>query len=77
MEEIKITGTTKAFDLLEKYPFLVEEIKKMGDAFKVIDNPITKMMFKNATLQDICSKFNLNLEEVINQLTTMIQNHKD
>lgn len=49
----------------------------MGDAFKVIDNPITKMMFKNATLQDICSKFNLNLEEVINQLTTMIQNHKD
>ena len=33
MEEIKITGTTKAIELLKNYPFLVDEIKKEGSRF--------------------------------------------
>lgn len=75
MENLKIEGSTKAFELLEKYPFLKDEILKMGDAFKMIDSPLAKMMFKNATLEDICSKFNLNLPQVIQTLTEMIEKH--
>ncbi|MBR2825170.1 MAG: hypothetical protein IKE51_02745 [Solobacterium sp.] len=76
MEEIKITGTTKAIELLKNYPFLVDEIKKKGAAFAIVANPLTQRMFKNYTIQDICTKFNLNQEEVIKQLTDMIKKHK-
>lgn len=77
MKEIKITGKTKAFELLKKYPFLVDEIKKMGPAFAIIDNPITRMLYKNATIDDICTKFNLNEKEVIKEITSMIKKHLD
>lgn len=72
----KITLETKAMDLLNEYPWLTEEIKKMGDAFQIIDSPLAKMFLKNATLGDICQRFNLDSSAVIDEITKMIENHK-
>ena len=72
-----INENTKAFELLETYPWLVDEIKKMGKEFEMIDNPITRMLFKNATIGDICKQFKLDESQVIEQITKMIENHKE
>lgn len=76
-KEVILTGATKAMELLEKYPWLADELVKQNDAFKMINNPLVRGMFKNATLEDICQKFNLDLNLVVAELTKMIQNTKD
>lgn len=76
MSQNKINGKAKAVQLLNDYPWLAEELKKMNDAFKVIDNPMTRMMFRNATISDLCTKFNVDESKALEYLNRMIEAHK-
>ena len=47
----KITKETKLDYLLEKYPFLIDEIPKIHKKFKLLKTPIAKVMLKKATVK--------------------------
>ncbi|MBP3891389.1 MAG: hypothetical protein J6D29_04375 [Solobacterium sp.] len=72
---MNINRDTKAMDLINQYPWLTEEIKKMGDAFKIIDSPLAKLFLKSATLGDICARFNLDETKVLEEIEKMIDEH--
>ncbi len=49
---MEINAQTKLTDILDKYPWLPDELAKLDGRFKIIKTPVGKMMIKNATIAD-------------------------
>ncbi len=47
---MEINAQTKLTDILDKYPWLPDELAKLDGRFKIIKTPVGKMMIKNATI---------------------------
>ena len=45
---MEINAQTKLTDILDKYPWLPDELAKLDGRFKIIKTPVGKMMIKNA-----------------------------
>ncbi len=52
---MEINAQTKLTDILDKYPWLPDELAKLDGRFKIIKTPVGKMMIKNATIADAVS----------------------
>ncbi len=76
MAELNLNQNTKVTDILNTYPWLKDELIKMSDQFKILDNPLAKMFLSNATLSDVAKKANLDLDAVLAQLKQMIAAHQ-
>ncbi|KZX13930.1 hypothetical protein MBORA_02590 [Methanobrevibacter oralis] len=72
----KITKETKLDYLLEKYPFLIDEIPKIHKKFKLLKTPIAKVMLKKATVNDISKKSGISTDIIIKKLTELIDSHE-
>lgn len=75
-DEMNITKDTKLKDLLEKYPWLVDEAIKISSKFKVLNSPVGKMMVRKATIADMSAKSGLGTDEIIDKITELIKAHK-
>ena len=53
---MEINAQTKLTDILDKYPWLPDELAKLDGRFKIIKTPVGKMMIKNATIADAVKK---------------------
>ncbi len=73
---MEIKENTKLAELLKDYPWLLDEAVKLDERFKMLNNPLMKALVQNATIQDIADKGNLNVQDVIEEIKKMIQNHK-
>ena len=73
---MEIKENTKLAELLKDYPWLLKEAVKLDERFKMLNNPLMKTLVQNATIQDIADKGNLNVQDVIEEIKKMIQNHK-
>lgn len=74
---MKITKDTKLSALQKEYPWLLDEVVKLDDAFKVLKTPVGKLMIKKATVEDAGKKSGMGVEAVIKQLTDMIKEHAE
>lgn len=71
-----IDGNTKLKDILAAYPYLEEEAIKIDDRFKIIHSPIGKMLLKKATVQDLSDKAGLDVQVIVDQIRTIIEEHE-
>ena len=72
MERNKITENTKVKELLEDYPWLLDEAIKLDERFKMVNSPMGRMLLKKATLIDLAKLGNLNVEDVVKEIEKMI-----
>lgn len=77
MERNKITENTKVKELLEDYPWLLDEAIKLDERFKMVNSPMGRMLLKKATLIDLAKLGNLNVEDVVKEIEKMIENHEE
>ena len=66
-------ASTKIGDLMKQYPFLKDELLKMDDRFKILDNPLMKTVIGSATLQTVSEKTGLSLEDITGKLKSLIE----
>ena len=77
MERNKITENTKVKELLEDYPWLLDEAIKLDERFKMVNSPMGRILLKKATLVDLAKLGNLNVEDVVKEIEKMIENHEE
>lgn len=68
---------TKLGDLLKKFPWLPEELIKIDSRFSIVNSPVGKMLIKNATVADLCSKAGIKPEDALGKLEELISAHKE
>lgn len=74
---MEITAETKLSEIMDAYPWLLDEAVKMEPAFKILNNPVGKMFIKKATIQGLSEKSGLSTEELITNILQMIANHNE
>ena len=72
---MNITIDTKLSEILQQYPWLLDEAVKIDERFKVLNNPVGKMFIKKATIKGLSEKAALDMEVVIKQIQQMIDQH--
>lgn len=69
---MEITRDTKIKDLLDRYPWLLEEAMKFSDKAKMIDSPLGRMLLKKATIADLCKKAGIPEDEAIAKINELV-----
>lgn len=72
---MELNSQTKLTAILDKYPWLPDELTKLDSRFKIIKTPIGKMMIKNATIADAVQKTGLQEDVLIVELQKLIAAH--
>jgi len=72
---MELTSKTKLKDLLEKYPWLKDEIIKVNDKFKLLHTPLAKVMLGKADLSMMSEKADMDVDVLIEKLKELIASH--
>lgn len=72
---MNIDRNTKLKDLMEAYPWLIEEAIKIEPKLKILNNPIGKVFLKKATVADLSEKSGLSVEEITDKIREFIDKH--
>ena len=72
---MEINENTKLIEILNAYPWLEDEVVKLDEQFKIIKTPFGKMMAKKLTVKDACEMGKVSMEDLMNQLNQMIEEH--
>lgn len=72
---MNIDRNTKLKDLMEAYPWLIEEAIKIEPKLKILNNPIGKAFLKKATVADLSEKSGLSVEEITDKIREFIDQH--
>jgi len=64
-----ISKNTKLSELMNAFPWLMDEAVKLDPKFKVLNNPIGKAFIKNSTIEDLAGKAGLLLS-IFNKFMT-------
>lgn len=71
-----INSNTKLADILAAYPWLLDELVKVNDKFKMVKTPMGKIMLKKATVADMSRKSGMDETVLIEKLNEMIRSHE-
>ncbi len=67
---------TRLRDILAAYPWLPDTLVQMDSRFKIIQNPIGKLLIRTASLGDACKKAGYPLDLVVQELKKLIAAHE-
>ena len=67
---------TRLGDILAAYPWLPDTLVQMDSRFKIIQNPIGKLLIRTASLGDACKKAGYPLDLVVQELKKLIAAHE-
>ena len=67
---------TKLKDILAAYPWLPDTLVQMDSRFKIINNPIGKMLIRTATVGDAAKKAGYPVGQVLEELNRLIEKHE-
>ncbi|MBR4537391.1 MAG: DUF1858 domain-containing protein [Clostridia bacterium] len=73
---MEINEQTKLKDILAVYPWLPDTLIQMDGRFKIINNPIGKMLIRTATLEDAAKKAGYPVGQVLDELHKLIVQHE-
>ena len=74
--EMEINEQTKLKDILAAYPWLPDALIQMDGRFRIINNPIGKMLIRTATVADAAKKAGYPAEHVLEELKKLIAKHE-
>lgn len=72
---MKITATTRLAELIRVYPWLVEEITRVDEKFRLLKTPIGKIMMQKATVAEMSKKSGMETNTLIQKIETLIEEH--
>ncbi|MDO5715560.1 MAG: PAS domain-containing protein [Tissierellia bacterium] len=75
LEEIQITADTKLKDLLDRYPYLLDELPKLNENFKMLKSPLARVMIPKATIAIMSERGKMAPEELIQRIQELIHQH--
>jgi len=70
-----ITSETKLSEIMNVYPWLLDEAVKIEPGFKVLNNPVGKMFIKKATIRGLSEKSGISAAELIRNIQQIIAGH--
>ena len=74
--EMEINEQTKLKDILTAYPWLPDVLIQLDSRFKIINNPIGKMLIRTATVGDAAQKAGYPADQVLEELNKLIEKHQ-
>ena len=72
---MEINENTRLQDLLDEYPWLKEEAIQIHEKFKLLDNPIVKIMVKKATLSDLSRRAGIPMTQLTDTIREILAKH--
>ena len=72
----EINENTRLKDILAAYPWLPEELIKIDSRFKIINNPIGKMLIRTASVKDAAQKAGYPVDRVLEELKQLLAKHE-
>ena len=72
---MEITRDTKLLDIIEEYPWLMDEAEAISDKLKMLDSPLGKILLKKATIADASSRTGIPEEKIISKIEGLILEH--
>ena len=73
---MEINEQTKIRDILEAYPWMPDALIQIDERFKIINNPIGKMLIRTATVEDAAKKAGYPADQVLEELNKLIEKHE-
>ena len=73
---MEINGQTKLKDILAAYPWLPDALIQIDPRFRIINNPIGKMLIRTATVEDAAKKAGYPVDQVLDELQKLIAKHE-
>ena len=67
---------TKLKELMNAFPWLMDEAVKLDPKFKMLNNPIGKAFIKNATIGDLSERSGLSVKEILDWIKGEIEKRK-
>ena len=73
---MEINEQTKLRDILAAYPWLPDTLVQIDSRFRIINNPIGKMLIRTATVEDAARKAGYPAGQVVEELNKLIEKHQ-
>ena len=73
---MNLTANTKLKDLLDTYPWLIDEAVKLDGKFRVLRSPLARGLIAKADLSEVGRRTGTDAETVIGKIEEMIRNHE-
>ena len=71
-----INKDTQLKELMNAFPWLMDEAVKLDPKFKVLNNPVGKAFIKNATITDLSKRSGLSVKEILDWIRESIEKRK-
>ena len=72
---LPVTESTKVQDILKAYPWLPDALIGLDARFKALHSPLTKALLGKATVGDVCKRFNVSADFLVEQLEQLVEQH--
>lgn len=72
---MQITRDTRLLDLINRYPWLKDELPKINEKFKMLNTPMGKIMMGKATIVEMSKKSGMDADTLIRKLHQLIGSH--
>ena len=72
----EINENTRLKDILDAYPWLPEALIQIDGRFRIINNPIGKMLIRTACVKDAAQKAGYPVDRVLEELKKLIAAHE-
>ena len=72
-----INKDTKLKELMEAFPWLLEDAVKLDPKFKVLNNPLGKAFIKNATIEELSRRSGLTVKEILDWIRESVESRKN
>ncbi len=72
---MQITRDTRLLDLINRYPWLKDELPKINEKFKMLNTPMGKIMMGKATIVEMSKKSGMDADTLIRKLQQLIGSH--
>ena len=69
---MELNANTRLKDILDAYPWLPDALIQIDGRFKIINNPIGKMLIRTATVGDACKKAGYSADAALEELKKLI-----
>ena len=68
---------SRLWDILARYPWLLDELPKYDPRLKALKNPLTRAMTKNYTVSDVSRTTGFSTGKLLDKLRRMALEHAD
>ena len=73
---MNINEQTRLRDILDAYPWLPDALIQIASRFRIINNPIGKLLIRTATLEDAARKAGYPADQALKELNKLIERHE-